>query len=386
MINVCLLGGTGNIGTQVLDIMRLDKNYHLYAFSFGNNLSQACKIIEEFKPQYVCAMHKADALYLKSHYPFIKEVWQDEGLVKLVSLKVPNYMIINALVGSAGLMPTYVALENKYDVYLANKEALVVAGELITKIAKENNCKIIPIDSEHSAIYQLLDSSDEKEIKNLILTASGGSLRNYQRDQLNDVTINDVLNHPTWQMGKKITVDSATMMNKGFEVIEAHYLFNIDVDNIKVMLHRTSTIHSMVEFNDHSICAQLASADMHLPIHYAIYGKNHTRCDIINPLSLNDGLNLVLEPFDNERYPLVEIAKNALKKGGIYPCILNASNEMAVALFLDGKIKFIDIEKIIVSALNDRDYDKYKDKPLTIGLLLEVDRIVKGKVGKICLM
>lgn len=386
MINVCLLGGTGSIGTQVLDLVRKDSKYHLYAFSFGKNLKQAINIIEEFSPKVVCALSQEDADYLKTNYPFLRTFYGDDGLLELVSLKVSNYMVINALVGSVGLKPTYVALENKYDVYLANKETLVVGGELITCLAEKNNCKIIPIDSEHSAIFQLLDSEDEKEIKNLIITASGGSLRDLKREDLDKVTINDVLNHPTWQMGKKITVDSATMMNKGFEVIEAHYLFNVDVDHIKVMIHRTSTIHSMIEFNDHSICAQLASADMHLPIHYAIYGKKHTTCDIIKPLSLDKGLNLILEPFDNVRYPLVEIAKETLRKGGIYPCILNASNEASVALFLEGKIKFLDIEKNIIAALNDHEYDKYKNKPLTIDLLLEVDKAVKGKVGKICHM
>lgn len=382
MLNVCLLGATGSIGTQVLDIIRINKEFKLASFSFGKNIEQAIKIIDEFNPLLVCCSDLENKLYLENKYPTISFISGEEGLIEVANFCCDNPIVVNALVGTVGLKPTYKALENRRDVYLANKETLVIGGKLIMDVAKKNNCKIIPLDSEHSAIYQLLDDSDEKEIKNLILTASGGALRDYSRNSLESVTISDVLKHPTWKMGPKITVDCATMMNKGFEIIEAYYLFNVDIDNIKVLIHKTSTIHSMVEFNDHSICAQLASPDMRLPIHYALMGKKHTSCDIIKPLDFGQGLNLVLEPLDNNRYPLVNVARLALKKGGIYPCIMNAANEKAVELFLNGKIKFTDIEKIIITELNCEDYKKYNNN-LTIDKILEIDKLVKGKVGNI---
>lgn len=382
MRNICLLGGTGSIGTQVLDIVRENKDFKLVAFSFGKNIDLAIKIIDEFHPHLVCCISLENKNYLEKKYPNITFTYGDSGLSEVSCFDCENPIVVNALVGTVGLKPTYDAILRKRDIYLANKETLVIGGDIIMKTTKDNNCQIIPLDSEHSAIYQLLDKNDELEIQNLILTASGGALRDLKKDELTNVTVNDVLNHPTWNMGPKITVDCATMMNKGFEIIEAYYLFNVDIDKIKVMIHRTSTIHSMVEFNDNSICAQLASADMHLPIHYALMNKKHSKSDIIKPLSLDEGIHLVLEPLDNERYPLVNIAKEAIKKGGIYPCVMNAANEKAVELFLNGKIRFTDIEKIIINELNSNEYEKY-NKELSIDLILEVDQLVKGKVGKI---
>lgn len=382
MLDVCLLGGTGSIGTQVLDIVRVNKEFRLVSFSFGKNVTQAIKIIDEFKPMLVCSADEENKKYLGKKYPNILFTSGDDGLLEVVKFDCDNPIVVNALVGTVGLKPTYEALLNKRDVYLANKETLVIGGNLIMDVAKKNNCKVIPLDSEHSAIYQLLDEEDEKEIKNLYLTASGGALRDYPLEDLDNVTVDDVLKHPTWKMGPKITVDCATMMNKGFEIIEAHYLFNVDVDNIKVLIHRTSTIHSMVEFNDNSICAQIASPDMRLPIHYALMGKKHKKCDIIKPLDLSQGLELKLEKLDSTRYPLINVAIETLKKGGIYPCIMNAANEKAVELFLDGKIKFTDIKKIIINELNSEDYVKY-NKDLTIDKILQIDKLVKGKVGKL---
>lgn len=330
----------------------------------------------------VCSADEENKKYLENKYPNILFTSGDDGLLEVVKFDCDNPIVVNALVGTVGLKPTYVALLNKRDVYLANKETLVIGGNLIMDVAKRNNCKVIPLDSEHSAIYQLLDEEDEKEIKTLYLTASGGALRDYPLEDLDNVTVDDVLKHPTWKMGPKITVDCATMMNKGFEIIEAHYLFNVDVDNIKVLIHKTSTIHSMVEFNDHSICAQLASPDMRLPINYALMGKKHKNCDIIKPLDLSQGLELKLEKLDNTRYPLVNLAIKALKKGGIYPCIMNAANEKAVELFLNGKIKFTDIEKIIINELNSLEYVKY-NKDISLDKILQIDKLVKGKVGKL---
>lgn len=381
MTRIAILGATGSIGTQTLDLVRLDQNFKLTAFSFGKNVELAKKIIDEFQPSLVSGLNQEDCNSLKKLYPYITFLNGDEGLIKVATYENAD-AIVNALVGSVGLKPTYMAIKSKKDIYLANKETLVIGGELIMQEVKKNNVNLYPLDSEHSAIFQLLDNNNEQQIRRLIITASGGSLRDLKRNELNNVTKEQVLNHPNWEMGPKITVDSASMMNKGFEVIEAHYLFNIDIDNIDVLLHRSSIVHSMVEFNDGSICAQMASPDMHLPIHYALYHKIHSSCDIIKRLPLNNLYNLEFSPLDNDRFPLVEIAKKTLKLGGIYPCILNASNEMAVQLFLNDKIKFNEIEEIIINELNNREYDYYKNLSITIELLLEVDELVKSNVKK----
>ena len=380
MRSLCLLGATGSIGTQTLDLVRLDKTICLKAFSFGNNIKQAIKIINEFNPSLVCAKEEEDAFNLSKQFPHIEFCYGREGLIKVATYKCDNPIVLNALVGIVGLEPTYHAILHNRDIYLANKETLVVGGNIIMLEAKKRGINIIPLDSEHSAIYQLLDNESTKEIRRLIITASGGSVRDIPRSKLSSVTASQVLNHPNWKMGAKITVDSATMMNKGFEVIEAYHLFDVAIDQIKVLIHRNSIVHSMVEFNDYSICAQLASPDMHLPIHYAIYGKKHTSCDIIKPLDLNKLFNLQFEELDNERYPLVQIAIDALNKGGIYPCILNASNEAAVKLFLDGSISFIQIEKIIINELKNHEYEKYNKETLTIEDLLLIDQIVKNNI------
>ena len=358
MRNVCLLGATGSIGTQTLDIIRLSDDLCLKAFSFGENINKAIEIIEEFNPSIVCAKKEIDSKLIKEKYPNILVYFGDEGLTKLAKSQIENVVFINALVGMVGLIPTYYAIKSNKDIYLANKETLVVGGNIIMNEAKNHNVKIIPIDSEHSAIYQLLDKDDELEIKNLILTASGGSLRDYSLEELKTVTIEQVLNHPNWKMGAKITVDSATMVNKGFEIIEAHHLFNVPLEKIKVLIHKKSIIHSMVEFNDHSICAQLASPDMHLPIHYAINGKKHKHCDIIEPLNLEQMFELKFEYVDNFRYPLMNKVVESAIKGGIYPCVVNASNEVAVDMFLKGLISFIEIEEIINNEFNSGDIFK----------------------------
>ena len=380
MRNLCLLGATGSIGSQTLDLVRLDKNICLKAFSFGKNIEQARKIINEFNPEFVCAEHKEDAIILSNEYPNIKFTHGNNGLIQVATYNCINPIVLNALVGIVGLEPTYHAICNNRDVYLANKETLVVGGTIIMNEAKKRGVRIIPLDSEHSAIYQLLDNNNQCEIKRLIITASGGSLRDVERSKLSEVTKEQVLNHPNWKMGAKITVDSASMMNKGFEVIEACHLFNVSTDKIKVLIHRSSIIHSMVEFNDNSICAQLASPDMHLPIHYAIYGKKHSACDIIEPLNLDKIYNLQFEELNNERYPLVQIAIDTLNKGGIYPCILNAANEVAVDLFLKGIISFDEIEDIIIKELNNSKYDEFNSDNLSIEELLMVDNLVKNNI------
>lgn len=380
MINVCLLGATGSIGTQVLDIIREQKQYNLVAFSFGSNLEKAVAIIEEFHPEMVCARYFEDRDALSHQFPNLTLTEGNYGLQEVARWGSGETIVINALVGSVGLMPTLGAIASKRNVLLANKESLVIGGELVMSEANKQGVKIIPIDSEHSAIYQLLQGQQTNEIKNLILTASGGSLRDKTRDELDEVTLAEVLKHPNWQMGPKITVDSATMMNKGFEVIEAYYLFKMPLQKIMVVIHPESTIHSMVEFNDHSIFAQMATSDMRLPIAYAINAPKHLEYDIIKPLDFSKPFALNFKPLDNNRYPLVQFAKDILIKGGIYPTIMNAANEAAVGLFLEGKLAFNQIENIIMTSTTNEMFIKAYQEPLTADKIILIDELVKKTI------
>lgn len=387
MRNFIILGATGSIGTQALDIISEDESLNLVAFSFGENIKKAQEIINKFHPQLVCCKKYKDLNILKSLFPMIEFVSGDEGLVKVATYSLGE-AVINALVGSVGLRPTYEAIKAKKDILLANKETLVIGGSLIMDLAKKMKVKIYPLDSEHSAIFQLVDSKNQNHIKRLIITASGGALRDKTRQELKTITKEDVLNHPNWKMGEKITVDCSTMMNKGFEVIEAHYLFDVPVENIDVLIHRSSLVHSLVEFDDNSICAQLAAPDMHLPINYAIYNKEHKKSSQISNLPLENFFNLSFTYLDNERYPLVKIAKDALKKGGIYPCVLNATNEVMVKLFLENLISYTDIESTIIEELNNPKYEILNKNELSIDLLEKLDKEIKNdimlrKVGKL---
>ena len=275
MKNIILLGATGSIGTQTLDLIKNNSEYRLAAFSFGNNITRALEIIKEFSPEMVCGIKYSDVIEIKEQFPNIKITNGDGGLQEIVRYDVEEPIVINALVGAIGLLPTISAITSVRDVYLANKETLVVGGSIVMELAKKNGVKIIPIDSEHSAIYQLLNGTRREDISKLIITASGGSLRDKSQSELLEVTKEEVLNHPNWKMGEKITVDSATLMNKAFELIEASYLFDIDIDQIQPIIHRESIIHSMVQFKDGSIYAQMATADMHLPIQYALEAPKH---------------------------------------------------------------------------------------------------------------
>lgn len=376
MKNVLLLGATGSIGTQVLDLIRENEEYCLSAFSFGNNVHRAEEIIAEFHPEVVCGIHGYDVAKLQEKYPEIKYVVGDIGLQQIASAQIKNPVFINALVGAVGLMPTVTAIENKMDVYLANKESLVMGGEIIMQKAKEKHVRIIPIDSEHSAIYQLLEGKNKEDIRKLWITASGGAFRDLPREALEHVSVEEALQHPNWKMGKKITIDSATMMNKGFELIEAHYLFDIDIDCIVPILHKESTVHSMVEFRDGSIFAQMASSDMHLPILYALEGPRHLPSDKITPLDLTKISALHFEELSLQRYPLVALAISALKKGKLQCTILNAANEAAVQLFLEEKIAFLDIEMIIAQALENPQYQGFNQGDISIPKMMTLHELV----------
>ena len=350
-----ILGSTGSIGTQTLDIVRNQPNdFKVIGMSVGGtDLELGYKLIEEFKPEIVC-FRKKEHMKDFSYGPIL--VYGDEGLISISEYsKYDNEWLVNSLVGISGLHPTVKAIKAKKNIALANKETLVVGGDIINQLLKENDVKLLPIDSEHSAILECLTGEKVNEINKLIITASGGSFRNLSREELVNVSVEDALKHPNWKMGSKITIDSATMMNKGFEVIEACYLFNVDVDKIEVLLHPESIVHSMVEFNDGSIKAELGKTDMHRPIAYALNYPNHVRLN--NDFSLI-GVSLNFKEMSLDRFPCLGYAIEAYKKGGLYLAALNASNEAAVYLFLNRKISFLEIEKIIYREINSSCYDR----------------------------
>ena len=354
---VYILGSLGSIGMQTLEVIRENKDeFKVIGLSLGRNLELAKEICEEFKPEIISLREKKE--FKLSYNPII--TYGDEGLLEVAKYhKYDNEVLVNALVGMSGLLPTVYAIKAKKNLALANKETLVVAGDIIKDLIKEYNVSLTPIDSEHSAILECLKGEDKKDIKRLIITASGGSFRNKKREELINVTKNDALCHPNWSMGEKITIDSATMMNKGFEIIEAHYLFDVPYEKITPILHPQSIIHSMVEYNDGTIKASLGPTSMMIPIKYALRYPSHDGVTNAGYLDLI-GLNLTFNELSEERYPCLKYAYYAAKKGGIYYAVLNASNEAAVKLFLDEKIKFLDIEKIIENEINNPIYEKYE--------------------------
>ena len=364
-MNVIVLGATGSIGTQTLELLQ-QHNDQLIGFSFGENISKAKTIIEVFRPQVVCAKHENDAIQLKEAYPTIQVVFGMEGLITLASLP-GEITLVNALVGSVGLLPTVKAIETKKRICLANKETLVIAGELIMKLVKQYNVTFLPVDSEHVAIHQAMQG--DPNIASLVLTASGGSLRTWSREDLVNATKENVLAHPNWSMGDKITVDSATMMNKGFELLEAHHLFGIAFEQIHALLHPESMIHGMVTYTDGSVIAQLATPSMSIPIAYALY---YPRKLELNPFDVTSLSSLHFSPMNETRYPLIQLAREVGIQGGVLPCVMNAANEAAVKLFLSDIISFHHIESIIQETVNN-----YKNVPLiSIEQVVRIDQEV----------
>lgn len=351
MKEIILLGATGSIGCQVLDVIKDNNEFLLKGISFGNNIKKAIEIIDEFHPQYVCCLNQEDSLNLEKKYPDIIFFYGSVGLIDLVEVETKNEVVINAIVGTSGLVPTVKAIEAKKDILLANKETLVVAGDLINELVSKYQVNLIPIDSEHSAILQCLNSGKKEEVKKIIITASGGSFRDLKREELNNVTLEEACKHPNWSMGTKITIDSSTMVNKGLEVIEAHHLFKIDYSKIETIIHKESIIHSMVEFNDGAVITQMGNPDMRLPILYALNYPHHVKSNIIKELDLCEIGSLSFKKMDYERFPLVKLAYEVGKIGGILPLVYNVSNEVAVSLFIKGKIKYLDIEKIIIETV-----------------------------------
>lgn len=351
MKRCCVLGVTGSIGVQTVDVCTAHPEaFQITSISAGRNIPQLKKLIAQL-PQLkaVCVQEEADCQRLAQEYPDLEWVWGETGLLRL-SERDDYDVLVNALVGFVGLKPTLQAIEAGHDIALANKETLVVAGAFVNAACHKHHVALLPIDSEHSAIFQCLQGSRREQLSRLIITASGGSFRDKTREELRGVTVAQALAHPNWSMGAKITIDSATMMNKGFEVIEAHWLFDVDFDHIDVLIHKESVIHSLVEYQDHAVIAQLGTADMRLPIQYALSYPERLELFNSQPLDLAAVGTLHFAPADFARYPLLGLAYEAGRKQGTLPAVMNAANEEANAAFREGKISFLDIEELVIDA------------------------------------
>lgn len=381
MNNISILGVTGSIGTQALDVIRKqNKNIKLIGISANKSVDKVIDIIREFKPKYVAMKDYSSANEVRRKCDELKltiEIFEGiEGLIKISTLSEID-MVLTSVVGMIGLKPTIEAIRHKKHIALANKETLVVAGKFVMEEAKKYNVKILPVDSEHGAIFQCLQGNKQKDIKNILLTASGGPFRGRTLNELNDIQLKDALNHPRWSMGKKISIDSATLMNKGLEVIEAHYLFDVPYENIKVIVHPESIIHSMIEYKDGSVMAQLATTDMKLPIQYALNFPIREK-QVIESLDLFKIRTLNFYEPDMNTFKCLNLAFEAGSKGGNMPVILNSSNEVAVDLFLNNKIKFIDIANIIDDCMKHFVYKK----DVTLDEIFSIDKEVREYVYK----
>lgn len=351
---VAILGSTGSIGTQTLDVIdRHSELFEVYALTAHSNIDLLVEQARIYRPEVV-------AIADERHYKTLREaldglpikVFAGADSICQIAAMSPIDTVVTAMVGYSGLLPTVRAIEAGKKIALANKETLVVAGELVTDLALRNRVDIIPIDSEHSAIFQCLVGENENSVEKLILTASGGAFRDTPKDDLRLATAADALRHPTWKMGAKITIDSATMMNKGFEVIEARWLFDIPIDKIEVIIHPQSIVHSMVQFCDGSIKAQLGQPDMRHPIQYALTFPDRLNAQV-ERANLADIHQLTFEKPDYEKFRNLRLAYDALRRGGNIPCILNAANEIAVDAFLKGKIGFFAMSDIIEQTISE---------------------------------
>jgi len=351
MKKIAILGATGSIGTQTLDVVRENADIQVLAMSAGRNIELFEQQVREFKPQLVAVWDETKALTLKTKIADLDVVVLSgmDGLIAVATMPKVE-ILVTAIVGMIGLKPTVAAIKEGKDIALANKETLVTAGHIIMPLAERKHSKILPVDSEHSAIFQALNGEDKKAISKILLTASGGPFRGRTRRELEQVRLADALKHPNWAMGQKITIDSATLVNKGLEMIEAKWLFDIDIEDIEVVVQPDSIIHSMVEFIDGAVMAQLGVPDMKLPIQYALYypkrrGLSGERLDFkqISKISF--------EPPDTDTFLGLPMAIKAVQQGGSMPTVYNAANEKAVALFIAEKIRFLDIYEIIAEAM-----------------------------------
>ena len=382
MRTIAIIGSTGSIGTQTLDVVRANADIRIGALAAGNNIELLEKQVREFRPALVSVQSKdkADALRIALSDFNCKIVYGMDGLIAVATYE-PAELVVTAIVGMIGIRPTIEAIKAGKDIALANKETLVTAGHLIMKLAEEYHVRILPVDSEHSAIFQCLHGERENKIAKLLITASGGPFLGKTRDELKDVTVEDALKHPNWSMGRKITIDSATLVNKGLEVIEARWLFDVMPEDIEVVVQPQSIIHSMVEYVDGSVMAQLGAPDMTLPIQYALTAPERVespakKLDLLQCASLTFG-----EP-DLQTFTCLADCIEAAKRGGLYPCLLNGANEEAVALFLQDKIEYLQLFDLVRETLEHFAPSDYR----TVEEVLEADakarEFVRSRVGQ----
>ncbi len=378
---VSILGSTGSIGCNTLKVVEFLREFRVVALGAGKNTEKLAEQILKFKPELVAVENETCAEDLlrriskfKSQIP--KIVVAEKGLIEVATCEEAE-IVVSATVGAIGFVPTLRALEAGKRVALANKETLVMAGELMTKTARENGAEILPVDSEHNAIHQCLRGEKRAEVKRLILTASGGPFRTKSKQEIENATRAEALNHPKWKMGNKITIDSATLMNKGLEVIEAHWLFGFSENKIDILVHPESIVHSLIEMVDGSIIAQMGATDMRHAIQYALTYPNRKPCEIA-PLDLAKLSQLNFEEPDLDKFPCLALAYCALKTGGTMPAAMNAANEVAVQAFLDDKIRLSEIPKIIEGVMNE-----HETKPAeSLEVILDSDKRARLKANK----
>ncbi|MCS6859442.1 MAG: 1-deoxy-D-xylulose-5-phosphate reductoisomerase [Abditibacteriales bacterium] len=369
-----ILGSTGSIGRQALEVVRaLPDELRVVGLVANRDVDTLCQQIAEFQPHAVAMMDADAAQELRNRneaagYNVYAGIEGAETVATLPQARC----VLSALVGAAGLHPTLAAIQTGKDVALANKETLVAAGAIVMREVRARGVQLVPVDSEHSALFQCLQGEDRQTVKRLILTASGGPFVDWTKEQLEQATVQQALQHPNWRMGNKITVDSATLMNKGLEIIEAHWLFDVEVSRIEVLIHRQSVIHSLVEFADNSIKAQLGVPDMRLPIQYALLYPKRTAGNA-PPCDLRQWRQLTFEEPDEERFPCLRLARQAAEIGGTMPAVMNAANEVAVQAFLDGRIKFTDIPRMIAQTMERMEIHPHPE----LSEVLEADRAAR---------
>tara|TARA_B100000945_G_C20423630_1_gene619269 strand:+ start:1 stop:1158 length:1158 start_codon:yes stop_codon:yes gene_type:complete len=381
MKSIGILGSTGSIGTQSLDVIsKLDEEIHIKYLTCNNNFELLAEQAKLFKPELICIVNKkyekklANLINSKS----IRVVSGMDGLLNLC--KITNLsLVINGLVGTIGMLPTIEVITAGVNVALANKESLVMAGKQINELLKKKNVKLFPVDSEHNAIWQCLKGEKYEQINKIILTASGGPFRKMPKSQFKEIVKKDALKHPNWNMGNKITIDSATMMNKGLEVIEAYWLFNVQPEQIEIVVHPQSIIHSMVEFTDGSVKAQLGTPDMKIPIQYAITYPDHGNT-YWGKLDLTSIGQLSFEKPDFEKFPCIKLAYKALKNGGSYPAALNIANDEAVYAFLNDKINFYQIPIFIEDVLNNHNFIPNPNLKQLLSLKVWIGKYIRSKI------
>ena len=381
MKNISIIGSTGSIGTQALDIVRANDDLKVVALACGSNIELLEKQAREFSPELVSVMSEeaAETLRVKLADTGIKVVSGMKGLCEVSAIDSAD-MTLTAVVGMIGVEPTLAAIEAGKDIALANKETLVTAGHLVMKAAAEKGVRILPVDSEHSAIFQSLQGNQNNKISRILLTASGGPFRGRTRDELTNVTIEQALNHPNWSMGPKITIDSASMGNKGLEVIEAHWLFDTDIEDIEVLIQPQSIIHSAVEYEDGAVIAQLGTPDMKLPIQYAFYYPER-RYLAGERLDFTKISGIIIDKPDYEAFLGIPLAKKASQIGGSMPTVMNEANEHAVAAFLAGKIKFLEIYDMIEYAMSQHKVIPDVDLKGILETRDETDALLRAKYG-----